>query len=392
MAWKRHGSVTAKRNKVARIVSLRSGSGAYGGPADTARNQAVLMAAAGYQVTLIAGVLGSDLPVTAIDDNFRVVLFRVRMLSRRIGFASLISVAAVRSLWREIRSADLAHVSFAREPIPLLAAWFAILQARPLVLQPHGMLTASTGLKQRVFDLVAKPLYRRASAVVALTEVERSALEAWSRSSGDVRILGNPPLAEESRPQTFSAPREALFLARLEKRKRVTVFAEAGALAHERNAGITFAIVGPDQGELSRISPILERAPAVRYEGPLDSSAVPDRLRRTGVFVLTSLNEPWGNVLATAICLEIPVVVTESSALADQVKAFRAGCVVPDDSPSAVADAVIGLLEDPTRYSALSAGCRAMRGAVLGGQAIGRELAAIYLEASSWPKEESDHL
>jgi len=55
-----------------------------------------------------------------------------------------------------------------------------------------------------------------------------------------------------------------------------------------------------------------------------------------------------------------PVVVSTAAGLADYVREFNAGAVVPPRDPAALAEAVTTLLTDSTAWSAASTGARTM--------------------------------
>lgn len=371
--------------RILRVVALRSNSGAYGGPADTALNQSELISDHVEAVTLLSGVVASDLP-SAGATAVKTVEVTVRSVLPAMPIASLGSWSILRQIWRQTAAHDVTHVSFAREIIPLWAALSAILHRKTLVLQPHGMLTASNGTKQRVLDLITKPLFRRADLVVALTAHEHRALSRWiARGEPPTVAIGNPPLREArdapAHVNSGESTREALFLARLEPRKRVVDFAQAASLAAKRELDINFAIVGPDQGDLQTISHHLQSSRNLRYEGALPSTEVVDRILRATVFVLPSFREPWGNVLVTALALGVPVVITESAALADLVGQYQAGRVVPDGSPEHLVDALEDLMGSRASLEQAKAGALRISQDVLSSRATATKLLDSYKRA-----------
>ncbi|WP_228372673.1 glycosyltransferase [Demequina maris] len=359
-------------------MALRSQSGAYGGPADTALAQSLLLGGSGpHDVRLISGVLAGDAP-GEISGPVRVVQAPVRRLMPHLGNAGVFSWSVFSELRRYASRCDVMHVSFAREPVPIAAAILALAYRKRLVLQPHGMLTARTGPRQRLLDLLVKPIFRRATSVIALTEVEAAALRSWcGRTAPRTVVSGNPIPAWAGRLERRPS-REALFLGRLEKRKRVTDFAEAARLSCDEGKGIGYAVVGPDQGDLAKLEPFLRDSADLAYEGAIGPTEVPQRLARTGVFVMTSLSEPWGNVLALALYYGIPVVITESAALAPAVSRYGAGVVVSDRSPEQVARGVASLLDSPTEYSAASDGARRLATELIGDESILANLNRAY--------------
>ncbi|WP_426763931.1 glycosyltransferase family 4 protein [Pseudarthrobacter sp. 1G09] len=332
--------------KILRVVTLASATGKYGGPFDTAISQARLIANIdGQDVTLLAGHMRNDRPAI-IGAKFEFVGRDVYRVLARTGFFTCFSWKMLAEIFRQVRRVDIVHVSYAREFIPLMTSALAIMFRKPLVLQPHGMLTTRTSAVHKVVDLLAAPMFRKAKRVIALTGVERTQLEGWAHCNGEnwIDVIGNPlpyvPSSETGSPRSH----KAVFIARLEPRKRVSDFVEARRIAHDNGWNEVYEVVGPDQGDGAAVQSAAESLPGLIYGGAIPSSSIEAVLGSAGVFVLTSDNEPWGNVLVAALATDLPVVVTQSAALADEVDRNRLGLVVPDRDPRAVAEAVHRIL------------------------------------------------
>lgn len=333
---------------VVRVVTLASRKGRYGGPFDTATNQGALLRASGWDAVVIAGHLAGDAPPSS--DHLESP--PVAPVVKGLGFQTIFSIGMVRALWRQIGTAEVVHVSAARELVPVAAATIAVLRRRPLVLQPHGMLTSRTSRAHRVIDLFVRQLFRRADAFIALTTDEETKLRAWlnTRQTASITVLGNPLLVNDSdlralRAQTPSGG--AVFIARLHARKRVTVFAAAAQLAAGNSWPDRYNVYGPDEGDLSNLLTITDSVEQLSYHGVLTPLEVPQILSQAEVFVLPSADEPWGNVLATALALGIPSVVCESAALSELVRGLPNCRVIPDADPEALANAVHECLHLP---------------------------------------------
>jgi glycosyltransferase involved in cell wall biosynthesis len=330
--------------KILRVVTLASATGKYGGPFDTSIGQARLISRTeGMEVTVLAGHLRDDMPV--IDARgFELIGCEVHSIGTKRAFYGCMSWAMCVEIGRQVRQADVVHVSYARELIPLLAAGIAVLLRRPLVAQPHGMLTSRTSRVHDLVDIIARPLFRKARRVIALTDVEKAQLEDWGGVGERITVIGNPlPYVVQDRPRT-SKPVNVFFIARLEPRKRVIDFVEARRIAFSRGWDEQYEVIGPDQGDGAAVIAAAASTPGLSYRGPVPASSIEKLLDNAGVFVLTSENEPWGNVLVAALAKEIPVVVTRSAALASEIEQNHLGIVVPDRDPNAVAEAVHRLL------------------------------------------------
>lgn len=382
--------------KVLRVVALASRTGKYGGPFDTALGQSTLVGEEGHEVRVVAGAFPGDVPQG--QANLRT--FPVRHLVGSRSFVDVAGAGMFVALWRAARTADLIHVSMAREPVPTVAAIVAKLTRTPLVVQPHGMLTARRSLAHRIFDaLVARPLVGSASRIIALTDNERSALEDWSgMTKGRTDVIGNPPPRDLPKELGASDPStndfaDALFAARLHPRKRVLDFARAAETASRNGWGEHYVVLGPDEGDLTSLVEIVDRTSSLRYAGATDNAGVLDRLKRSRVFVLTSSNEPWGNVLVAALSYGKPVVVTQSSALAGLIDSYGAGRVVPDENPNAIAEAIHEVLAEG-QYDDYSARARGLAEVELSARGVKSALLKTYESArrpttgshGSWPR------
>jgi len=81
-------------------------------------------------------------------------------------------------------------------------------------------------------------------------------------------------------------------------------------------------------------------------------------LASADVSVLTSLKEGCSNVLLESMAAGVPVVVTDVGGNAELVDDGVTGYVVPPRDPAAVADRVIGILENPSLASDMACAAR----------------------------------
>lgn len=370
--------------KIMRVVAVASRTGKYGGPFDTARGQVALIQDAVDDAVVFAGVFPDDAP--RHDD--RLVTAPVRHLLGLKSFVDVGSFELVRELARTVSQFDLVHVSMAREVGPIVAAVLALVKRKELIVQPHGMLTTSRrGTGHRILDaLIVRPVTLRAMRVIALTQRERSELETWApRLVGRINVIGNPPpriVPTDTRPRGSGSdeqPADVLFAARLHPRKRVLDFADAAREASRRGWIERYVVLGPDEGDLSKLRERQKGVPNLEYGGVADQAGVLDRLWQSSAFVLTSNKEPWGNVLVAALSFGKPVVVTASSALSEMVDAYGAGRVVPDRDPIALAEAVHEVI-DPDRRDDFSRGAIRCATDKLSAEIVRTDLLRTYFE------------
>lgn len=117
---------------------------------------------------------------------------------------------------------------------------------------------------------------------------------------------------------------------------------------------------GPLRVDLEKLAADLGIAPRVRFLGGRDD--VPELLRASDVFVLTSLSEAAPLTLLEAMATGLPAVVTRVGGCGEILRDGVEGLLVPRRDPGALGAALLALLDDPARAQALgSAGLRRVR-------------------------------
>jgi glycosyltransferase involved in cell wall biosynthesis len=104
---------------------------------------------------------------------------------------------------------------------------------------------------------------------------------------------------------------------------------------------------GPLEERLKRATNDLDLDKYVIFPGRLRHNEVFEVLSITDIFVLSSLWEGFGIVLAEAMASSVPVVSTDTDGSREVIEAGRTGIVVPPKNPNVLANAIIELLDDP---------------------------------------------
>ena len=114
--------------------------------------------------------------------------------------------------------------------------------------------------------------------------------------------------------------------------------------------------------------------------GFLSQDDLTEELSTAKALIAPSLGgESFGMVLTRAFACAAPVVASDISGYRD-VMTDETGVLVPPGDPQALADGVVGLLEDEPRRSALGAAARRLAQERYSWDDIGRRLAEIYRE------------
>jgi len=140
---------------------------------------------------------------------------------------------------------------------------------------------------------------------------------------------------------------------RLEWRKGHDVLLAAAERWRTRRIAPQLLVVGdgPSGAELRRTASALGIAGDVHFTGTVDD--VRPALAAMDVFVLPSREEGMSNALMEAMAVGRPIVATDVGGNAEVLDGGRLGVLVPSDDAMALADAVLGLLDDAERAAAL---------------------------------------
>jgi glycosyltransferase involved in cell wall biosynthesis len=243
------------------------------------------------------------------------------------------------------------------------------------------MLDESTKILARPLDLIfTRPLLRDAACVLCLSDDEMSDVEQVAKSRLQIRkLLNGVPLASEP-ADIKGSRREVLFLARLHAIKRPHVFVGSSLELRDEFPDVSFALVGPDEGEAEAITRIIAGSDAggsVTWEGALPPSETLNRMRRAHVYVLPSLDEAFGMTVLEAMSVGVPVIVTESCGLAASVRQAEAGIVI-DGSVDDLSSAIRFLLNNPAVGERMGQNGRALVGREYSLASVAARLAETY--------------
>jgi glycosyltransferase involved in cell wall biosynthesis len=216
----------------------------------------------------------------------------------------------------------------------------------PVVLSPHGTLGYATGRGglKRYWDHWLSPVVaRRINHIIALTEYEKSEVEALWREFGlsphisvipngyafdPDRQISTDPEARASFRRAYNLPDDVLvvlFMGRLHARKGVEPLVRAFKLANIPNARLVLA--GPDEGMLPVITPLLDER--ILVTGYLDGVAKSAALNAADVFAMPATGEGLSMALLEAMGAGLPVLISP-------------GCNMPE-----VAETGAGLIVEP---------------------------------------------
>ncbi len=107
-------------------------------------------------------------------------------------------------------------------------------------------------------------------------------------------------------------------------------------------------------------------------------SDVADILRLCDVFVLPSVNEPFGRAIVEAMAVGRPVVATASGGVPEIVVDGETGLLVPAEDPHALAQAMAVLLTDPQKAQQMGEKGRARAWQQFGADRVAKQVQELY--------------
>ncbi|WP_166281557.1 glycosyltransferase [Motilibacter deserti] len=270
-------------------------------------------------------------------------------------------VRAVLRLRRELRGADVVHAHGLRAG---LVAGMALRAGVPYVVTWHNALLA-TGAKRAVLERMERYDARRATVTLGVSPdlVERArAMGARDARLANVVAPAPQPSTREGADRRAEVRAElgvgasplVVAAGRLAPQKAYPVLLQAARTWRDRPDRPLTVIAGegPLRAELQRR--IDDDGLAVRLLGHRDD--VPDLLAAADVAVLPSRWEGRPLVVEETLRAGAPLVATAVGGVPEMVG--DAALLVPPDDPSALAAAVVQLLDDPAERVRLSAAAR----------------------------------
>ena len=323
------------------------------------------LAARGHDVTLLAGD-SSDVPSTWRSGGDG--LPHVHTLQRRSGLLPRLTPQATLDAGRIIQESDVLHLHVPWDPICVQLGRIARRSGVGYVVSLHGMLDewcmARKALKKRLYmRAVGRGLLEQAAYVHCTAQAERDESRKWyPRGCSHVvplifdlapfERLPGPQLARETYPQAFSGEPVVLFVGLLKPLKRLELLIQSAAILREDGHEVKTLIAGSGdqwyEGRLRRLVQQLRLEDRVEFLGFVSGSEKLSLYQAADVFVLPSRHENWGFVIVEALLCQTPVITTRGVAIWQELE-DGGGTVVIEDTPRALAAAIVTLASDKAR-------------------------------------------
>ncbi|MEJ0087420.1 MAG: glycosyltransferase [Pseudomonadota bacterium] len=381
-----------QRRRILHVVPTYYPAVRYGGPIRSVHGLASALARRGHDVhvftTNMDGDENLDVPLDrpVVRDGVNVHYFPVPAL-RRLAW----SPAMGRALRESAADFDVMHLH-AVFVWPLQAAARAARRARvPYLLAPRGMLVRdvirgrSRWIKSAWIELFERRTLARAAGLHATAEIEIEDVRSLGLKFAAAYCVPNGVEWPRAHPSLGSGPyagitrQYALFLSRISWKKGLDRLIRAW-----KHVPYLPLVIGgndyegliPELTELARREGVQDRVVFLGPVSDLDKWALYENAQ---LFVLPSYSENFGNVVAEAMAMRCPVIVTRAVGVAPLVEQYGAGLVC-GDTPVDIAAAVNRIASDGPLRRECGARGRAAVEAVLSWDAIAAQMEQVYEE------------
>jgi glycogen(starch) synthase len=247
---------------------------------------------------------------------------------------------------------DLVH-SHDAGPVLWMYRRAARRESRPLVVTLHNVMTRKFA---SVLVVLAKML-RDADWVTGVSQAVVDDVLSYERSvASRMSVITNgivPPVVDVS--PSPDGPARLLCMGRLDVQKGFDVAITALALVRERHPGVRLVIAGdgPERNRLIATACGLGVDDSVDFLGTVSRSRVATLFRECAAVVMPSRFEGLPLVALEAAWAGRPVVAADAPGLSEAVVPGETALMVPPEDPSALAGAIVQLLDAPDRAGAL---------------------------------------
>ena len=218
-------------------------------------------------------------------------------------------------------------------------------------------------LRARKHNLAYRLMAGAPDAVFAVSEqVRRHCIEVDRIGPARVQTIYNGlDLSDwDTTSRPARAPGEVLVttVGNIRRVKGHDIFIKAAAAITSQFPNVSFSIAGDVLdpayfAELQTLVRDLSLSDRFSFEGGI--ADLREHLATADIFVLPSRSEGFSNALVEAMAASLPVVATDVGGNAEAVQDGTTGLIVPSEDPTALANAIVRLLSEPTLAKAMGA-------------------------------------
>lgn len=263
----------------------------------------------------------------------------------RLPLHSLVNIHVVPMEFQKyLKSYDILHYHETELSFP----FFSLFVKKPKILQPHEMFFR----RFRKYGLTRWIFNHAADLYLALTEQIKTELLELGVLESKIRYYPNSVDTDIFHPGKDKLKDTLLYVGRIIPRKGLHVLLKA--LGHLRRP-VHLIVIGPPEHGSSYFQSVMQQIEIVNskgkhkvsYLGNVDQAELVEWYRKASLFVLPSINEPFGIVLLEALASGTPVISTRSGGIPYAVKDGENAMLISErNDPVDLAKAIEYLLEN----------------------------------------------
>ena len=274
--------------------------------------------------------------------------------------------ALVRVLWRQPIDVIHAHWLIPQGLVAVLARWLTR-RPVPLVCTSHGGdLYALQGAAMRRMKQLIMTESDRVSVVSAAMRTECRAMGIPAEKLAVISMGVDMEERFTPDPLHWRNDHQLLFVGRLVEKKGLPCLLRAmpKVLLRHPQTRLTIAGGGPQESELMGLVRELGILAQVEFLGMVSQPQLPELYRSATLFVAPFIvthsgdQEGLGLVLVEAAGCGCPLICGDVPAVRDVIQDGHTGVLVDPNDTAALAEAIIGLLDDPERRHRLATNAR----------------------------------
>jgi glycosyltransferase involved in cell wall biosynthesis len=292
-------------------------------------------------------------------------------ITREVTFSDIASYLSLARYLRTNGPFDVIHAHSTKAGF--LTRLLVATQGAKMIYTPHGLMTLDPdliGLRRRAVCALESTLARRSDTVICVSAAEY--LCAMDTGINRIKLVVTPNGIPQSVAETCAQQREEVrtflgvaadtvligYVGRFCAQKKPERVIEAFALLKQRttkSARLVMIGWGPLKADLRRRAAELAVEKDVLFPGQVDG---PTYISAFDVLAHASSFEAFGYVFVEALSSGVPIVTTRVGGTDELISNGVTGYVCDPWEPSAFADYLTLLVEDPSRRSAMSAVAR----------------------------------
>lgn len=240
----------------------------------------------------------------------------------------------------------------------ILGYWYAKRYGIPYAVKPHGSLTKyhesdSKCIKTLAKKIIISKVLLEADAIIVTCESEKADLAIALQSKAYNLPYGSFMSDQIDEVDAFSQPDNRnlriVFSGRFDKKKNLPLLIMSLPQVLDKYPELILDIAGSgsskEVNDVHLLVSSLQLEPHIQFHGWIEARRMRRLLRASKLLVLPSENENFAIVVAEALSLGIPCVVSKFVGAADIVAKHLAGEVIDQLTPTSIADGIIKVLQ-----------------------------------------------